>query len=196
MLQYSCLEKPPDREAWQATVYWVTKCWTQPKRPCTIDVRPYFACSSSAPVRVEHEDGAAAWLAGLWQSQVCRDTDCLHHRSYGPIRVCFRASCSWRPEGLLGQSFSVAPHIQALRGFPYLVSFSVVWHVGHIEGPPWLGSYSVVWHISHLKEHPGWGSYSVVQCVRHLMGQPLYCSAADAGMWGERGYDDGSTPYM
>ena len=27
------------------------------------------------------------------------------------------------------------------------------------------------------------------------MGQPLYCSAASAGMWGERGYGDGSTSY-
>ena len=27
------------------------------------------------------------------------------------------------------------------------------------------------------------------------MGQPLFCWAADAGMWGERGYGDGSTPY-
>ena len=27
------------------------------------------------------------------------------------------------------------------------------------------------------------------------MGQPFYCSAADAGMWGERGSGDGSTPY-
>ena len=26
------------------------------------------------------------------------------------------------------------------------------------------------------------GSYSVVQCMGCLMGQPLYCSAADAGM--------------
>ena len=39
------------------------------------------------------------------------------------------------------------------------------------------------------------GSYSVVQCVRGLMGQPLYCSAADAGVWGERGYGDGSNLY-
>ena len=30
------------------------------------------------------------------------------------------------------------------------------------------------------------GSYSVVQCVRHLMSKPLYFSAADTGMWGER----------
>ena len=31
------------------------------------------------------------------------------------------------------------------------------------------------------------GSCSVVQCVRLLMDQPLSCSAADDGMWGERG---------
>ena len=38
------------------------------------------------------------------------------------------------------------------------------------------------------------GSCSVVQCVGRLMGQPPYCSAADAGSWGERGCGDGSTP--
>ena len=37
-----------------------------------------------------------------------------------------------------------------------------------------------------LKGAPWMGSYSVVQCLRHLMGQPLYCSAALAGMWRER----------
>ena len=26
-LQYSCLETPMDREAWWATVHWVTKSW-------------------------------------------------------------------------------------------------------------------------------------------------------------------------
>ena len=45
-----------------------------------------------------------------------------------------------------------------------------------------------------LKGAPWVGSCFVVQCVRCLMGQPLYCSAADAGMWGKRGYSDGSTP--
>ena len=73
------------------------------------------------------------------------------------------------------------------------------------------GSYSVDLHVRHLQGHPGWcasllfstslkgaprvGSYSAVQCIRCLMGQSLYCSAADAGLWGERGYDDGSTPF-
>ena len=50
------------------------------------------------------------------------------------------------------------------------------------------------------KGAPCVGSYSVVQCNRlnyrlNLMGQPLYCSAANHGMWGERGYGDDSTPY-
>ena len=31
-LQYSCLQNPMDREAWQATVHRVEKSWTQLKR--------------------------------------------------------------------------------------------------------------------------------------------------------------------
>ena len=31
-LQYSCLENPTDRAAWQATVHRVTKSWTRVKR--------------------------------------------------------------------------------------------------------------------------------------------------------------------
>ena len=121
------------------------------------------------------------WLLGLqrpWRRQVCRDTDCLLCRSHGPTRVFFQASCSWRSHGLFGQSFSIAPPLQALRGLPCLWSFSVVPHVRDIEGPHWLGS------------------YSVDQRVRRLMGQPVYCSAAHTGMWGERGCGDGSTPYV
>ena len=107
-------------------------------------------------------------LRGPWWHQVCRDTDCLCRRRYGPLRVFFRAFFSWQSEGLFGQSFSVAPPVQALTGLPCLGSFSVVQLARHMEG-----------------------SYSVVQCVRHLMGQALYCSA---GVWGQRGYSDGSTP--
>ena len=103
-------------------------------------------------------------LQGPWQHRVCKDTDSLCHRSYGPIRIFFQASCSWRSEGLFGQSFSVAPPIQELRGLLCLGSFSVVLGVRHREGPSWLGS------------------YSVVQCVRHSRGQPLCCSAAIAAM--------------
>ena len=116
-------------------------------------------------------------LWGHWWCQVCRDMGCLCCRSYGHISVFFWASCSWRSEGLFGQSFCISLPAQTLRGLPCLASFSVAQHVRHIEGPPWVGS------------------YSVVQRVRHLVGQPLYCSASDAGVWGERGCGDGSTPY-
>ena len=71
----------------------------------------------------------------------------------------------------------VALPIQALRVLPCLVFFSVVPHVRNMARPP------------------GWGPTLVVRCIRHLMGQPLYCSFADTGMWEERVYDDGSTPY-
>ena len=53
-----------DREAWQATIYRVAKSQTQPKRLCVDRHEAIFACGSSAPVRVESEGVAAAWLAG------------------------------------------------------------------------------------------------------------------------------------
>ena len=95
-------------------------------------------------------------LQGPWRRQVCRDRDCLPRRSYGPIRVFFRASCSWQSEGLFGQSFSAALPFQALSKLPCLGSFSVVPWVRHIEAPPWLGSYSLDRRIRHLKGRPGW----------------------------------------
>ena len=70
---------------------------------------------------------------------MCRDTDCIHHRSYSVIRVFEQASWSRLSEALSGQSFSIALSSQALRRLPC------------------LGSLSVVWSVSHLKEHPGWG---------------------------------------
>ena len=94
---------------------------------------------------------------------------------------------------LFGQSFSVALPILALRGLLCLGSFSVVWCIRHIEGSVTAVLLCRLVHRS-LKGGHWVGSYSVVQCVRCLMGQPLYCSAASAGMWGERGYGDGSTP--
>ena len=55
---------------------------------------------------------------------------------------------------------------------PYLCQFR------HVEGV--LLCRSV---CQALKGAPWVGTYSVVQCVRLLMGQPLYCSAANAGVW-------------
>ena len=73
----------------EATVYRVAKSRTGPKQPCTHRRKSFSACGSSAPVRVECEGGAAAWLAGTLKAPSCRDMDCLHCRSYDPIRVFF-----------------------------------------------------------------------------------------------------------
>ena len=115
-------------------------------------------------------------LQGPWRHQVCRDMDYLCCRSYGPIRVFSRASCSWRSEGLFGQSFSIAPSVQTLRRLSCLSSFSLDRHIRHLQG------------------QPRWDPF-VVQCVRSLMGQPLYSSDVNAGVCRERGYGDGSSPY-
>ena len=122
-------------------------------------------------------------LWGPWRREVCRDTDCLCRRSYDSQSL-FSSLCSWQSEGLFGQSFSIAPPIQAFRGLPCLVSFSVVQHIRHIEEAPLAGVLLCSLAHQSLKGAPWVGSCSVVQCVRHLMGQPLYCSVADAGVWG------------
>ena len=49
----------------EATVYRIAKSQTLPMQPCAHRQKNFFACSSSAPVRVEREGGAAAWLAPL-----------------------------------------------------------------------------------------------------------------------------------
>ena len=38
-LQYSCLENPMDRGAWQAVVHWVSQSWTQLKQLSSISSR-------------------------------------------------------------------------------------------------------------------------------------------------------------
>ena len=141
-------------------------------------------------MRVECEGGAAAWLAGALVAPSVQGHRLPLLQELGPIRVFFRASCSWRSEGLFGQSLSVAPPIQALRGVLLYCST----RQAHRGAPLTEVLLCSLAHQS-LKGAPWVGSYSVVQCVRHLMGQPLYCSAADAGVWGERGYGDVSTPY-
>ena len=103
---------------------------------CTDSRLLFFPCGSSDPVRLSMKVVQRLNLQGPWWRQVCRDMDCLHRRSYGPITVFFRASYSWQSEGLFGQSFSLAPPIQALRGLPCLGSFSVVWCIRHIEEAP------------------------------------------------------------
>jgi len=113
---------PPDREAWQTTVHRVEKSWTCLKLPSVHRGKTFFLPLATLPqwglsVKVAH----LLVSLGPWQCQVCRDKNCLSHRSYGPIRgvfvfvfVFFLTSGSWWSEGLFAQFFSVALPIQAL----------------------------------------------------------------------------------
>ena len=130
----------PDREAWQATVYRVAKSGTLLKWPCMHRCKTCFWPVAALPQwELSMKVIQLLGLQGPWQHQVCRDTDCLCSRSYGPIRVFFQASCSWQSEGLFCQSFSIARPIQELRWLPRLGSFSVLRFVRHIEGPTLVG---------------------------------------------------------
>ena len=92
MLQYSCLENPPDREAWQATVYRAANSWTQQKQPSTHRQKAFFFFLPVAALSQWELSVSVVQLLGLqgpWWHQVCRNMDCLHRMSYGPIRVFF-----------------------------------------------------------------------------------------------------------
>ena len=74
-------------------------------------------------------------LQGPWWRQVCRGTDCLHHRSYGPVRVFFKPLVAGDEKASLA-SFS-----------PYLLPFR------HLEGSlPW--DPSVLFHVSGTQRAP------------------------------------------
>ena len=75
----------------------------------------FFACGSSAPLRVEHERGTAAWLAGTMVAPRVPGHR-LPPAGVMALSVFSQASCSWRSEGFFGQSFSVVLPVQALRG--------------------------------------------------------------------------------
>ena len=90
--------------------------------PAHIDARHFFACGSSAPVRVECEGGAAAWLMGILAAPSVQGHGLPPLQELCPYQSLFsKASCSWQSEGLFGQSFSVASPVQALRGLPCLL---------------------------------------------------------------------------
>ena len=149
--------------------------------PAYVNARHFLACGSSASLRVEHVGGTAAWLAGTLVAPSVQGHGLPPPQELWPYHSFFQASCSWQSEGLFDQSFSVASPIQALRGFPCLGSVCCSMHQTH-RAPPLAGVLLCRLASQALKGTPWVGSYSVVQCIRHLMHQPLYCSAATAGV--------------
>ena len=134
-------------------------------------------------------------LWGLWQGKVFRDMDCLCHR------VVALSGPFLEPLVAGNQKASLASLSPELRLFRHLEgslawSPSLLFHVvRQKEGAPLAGVLLCISGHQALKGAPWVGSYSVVQCIRYLMGRPLYCSAADAGVWGERGHGEGCTLY-
>ena len=63
-LQHSCLENPPTEKPGRPQSTGLQRVGHDRSDPVCIDARLFFACGNSAPVRVEHEGGTAAWLAG------------------------------------------------------------------------------------------------------------------------------------
>ena len=137
----------------------------------------FFACGSSAPVKVEREGGAAAWLSGTLATPSVQGTECLPCRGYGPIRV-FSSLLELAIRRRLSEALQV-----------FLCSSTLM----HLEGPlPWdpsllfgtSGTYRgppngvILCRSVHqaLKGAPWVGSYSVVLWVRRLMGQSLLFS--------------------
>ena len=158
MFQYSCLENPLSKKPGRPQSTGSQRVGQDWSDLACINTRLFFFLPVAALPQWDLSLKVAQLLSlwGPWWCKVCRDTDYLCRSSYGPIRD-FWTSCSWRSEGLFGQSFSVAPFIQALRGLPSLGSFSVIQRIRYIKGPLWLGSYSVDQHVRDLKGHPGWG---------------------------------------
>ena len=128
-------------------------------------------------------------LWGPWQCQVCRDTDCLHSRSYGPIRVFFQAGI--QKASLASLSLKLHP-FRHFGGFPCLGSFSVVQCFGYIDGPSLAGVLLCRSVHQSLKGAPWVGFCSVVQCVRHLTASLSIVQLLMLAC-GERSYGDGST---
>ena len=184
----------PEREAWQATVYRVAKSQTLLSDPAHIDTRLFFACGSTALVRVERESGTAAWLEGtlpapsvqgqrlplpqeLWsyQSLFLNLLQLVIRRPFWPV--------------FLHSSTHSGTQRAPLPGILFCCSAQRA----H-RGPSLAGVLLCRSECQSLKRTPWVGSCSVVQCVRHLTGQTLY-STVDAVVWGQRGYGNGSTLY-
>ena len=141
-----------------------------------------------------------AQLLGLrrpWWRQVCRDSDCLRCRSYGPAAKLFQScptlcdpmDCSppgssihgifqartleWVPSSSLSYGPTRAFFLTSCSWQLGLFgrSFSIALPVQALSRVPCLGSFSVQ-RIRHIEGPPRLASYSVDQCVSHLKGHP------------------------
>ena len=150
-LQYPCLENPPDKEAWQATVYRVARL---DMTEVSLHTQTQdFVCGSSAPVRVGHEAGTTAWLVGTAVAPSVQGHGLHLPQELRPSQSLFLSLSQLAIRKPLWPVFLCKPPVQALRGLPCLRSFSAA---GTYRSP-WLGSFSADRCLRHLKGQPGWG---------------------------------------
>ena len=118
------------------------------------------------------------------------NSPCINARHFSPWQLCPSESWVWRwlsclacgdPGGIkcAGTRTASASGVMALSVF---FGVSCSWWSEGLLGQ----CFSVAPPIQARGGLPCLGSYSVVKCLRCLMGQPLYCSAANAGVEGER----------
>ena len=79
-------------------------------------MQDFFACGSSAPVRVEDEGGTAAWLMGTLAVPSVQGHELPPLQELCSYQSLYSSLCGWRSEGLFGQSFSKAHLSRHLEG--------------------------------------------------------------------------------
>ena len=113
-LQYSCLENPMDRTAWQATVHRVAKSQTRPKQLST------HTHTSHAPIRKSSQSQTP--------TSTCTPKPEIQHLNFNPGDEKFRAKKSLKkfiighqmPNSFLGPRFSILVFWYYIRGpFPW-----------------------------------------------------------------------------
>ena len=133
--------------------------------------KTFFACGSSAPLRVDREGGTAAWVTGTMAVPSVQGLPQLQELwPYQSLFSSFRQLVIRRPLWLVfhcsskhsGTYRAPLPGVllcclvrQAHRGAP-LVGVLLCRSVHQaLKGAPWLGSCSVVWHSGTQRRTPG-----------------------------------------
>ena len=89
MLQYSCLENPLIEKPGRPQSTGSQRVGHDQRDPICIDTRLFFACDSSAPVRVEHEGGRAAWVVGTMVAPTVQGYGLPQPLEYWPYQSLF-----------------------------------------------------------------------------------------------------------
>ena len=128
--------------------------------PACIDTRLFLPVAALPQWKLSVNVVQLFGFEGPWRHQVCKDTECLPCRGYGPIRVLssLLELAIRRPLWLVFLCSSTLMHLEgSLPWDPFLLFGTSGTYRPPPPPRPRLGSYSVDWCIRHLKGHPGWG---------------------------------------